>query len=419
MAKHCIITDEVITKDNDSKAHVIPSALGGRLKPLGILCKNANTRIGDEIDLPLIQAFQSLMNLLNGSRDRGQNRPTPMIDESGKVYIFRFGEPLSLAAPRYEEVEKAGECHITIKARNLKEARTLLGRAKAKRPGFDIDEAMKHAVLEQQWPDGMLHHQLQIGPAAVFPAAFVAASIFAVHHGQQPHPQLKTYVTSFDPDHPALPPDTFYFMPAKRCVAAPAEVTHIVALMGDAATGRMLAYVELFNVVCIGVLIPFAGEQDIRETYAIDILTGKHLAAQIDEANLKSVPWAATHQLGDASLFAFTEKQIGNLIQLARQREWNAQMEQIVHRAFGPADGRPLMARDYANIVGEVVDFIKNLWKHPAFAPAIRQQQLPQFDAFCSQLEGRLPFFARCQFRRLVARHRAALADAARAIEDG
>jgi hypothetical protein len=27
MAKHCIITDEVITKDNDSKAHVIPSKL--------------------------------------------------------------------------------------------------------------------------------------------------------------------------------------------------------------------------------------------------------------------------------------------------------------------------------------------------------------------------------------------------------
>ncbi len=123
MAKHCIITDEVITKDNDSKAHVIPSALGWRLKPLGILCKNANTLIGDNIDLPLIQAFQSLMNLLNGSRDRGENRPTPMNDESGKVYIFRFGEPLSLAAPEYEEVDKGPESHITIKARNLKEAR--------------------------------------------------------------------------------------------------------------------------------------------------------------------------------------------------------------------------------------------------------------------------------------------------------
>jgi hypothetical protein len=413
---NCIITNEPITPENDSKAHVIPSALGGRLKPLGILSKNANTLLGDKIDLPLIQAFQSLMNLLNGSRDRGQNRLTRMTDESGKVYIFKFGEPLSLAAPEYDEVEAAGETHIAIKARNLKEARVLLGRAKANHPAFDIDEALKHAVLEHQWPDGTLHHQLQIGPSVLFPAVFVAASIFAARHGQEPHPQLKNYVTSFDADHPIMPPDTFYFMPAKRWISTAAEVTHIVALIGDAAAGRMLVYVELFNLACIGVLLPFDGPLDIRESYAIDVLTGQPVPAQIDEPIVRSALWAATHQLGDASLFAFTGNRLGELIRLAQQREWSANIEQIVNRAFGPADGRPLMPRDYANLIGEVVDFIKTLWKHPAFAPAMRQQLLPQFDALCAQLlERRLPFFARCRFRHLIARHRLALAEAATA----
>jgi hypothetical protein len=355
MTKHCLITEEPITPENDTKAHVLPSAVGGRLRPRGILSKNGNNLLGDKIDLPLIQAFQSLMNLLNGSRDRGQNRPTPMTDESGKVFIFKFGEPLSLAQPEYNEAEVDGNTHIVIKARNLKEVRTLLGRAKARYPGFDIDVAMAHAVLEHQWPDGMLHHQLQFGPNAVFPAIFVAASIFAASHGHKPHPQLKTYVRSFDADHPALPPDTFYFMPAKRWISTSAEVAHIFTLIGDAAAGRMLVYVELFSFVCIGVLLPFDGTQDVCETYAVDVLTGQEVPVSIDQGVVRSIPWAATHQLGDASLLAFTKTKLEELVRLAQRREWTAVLDQIINRAFGPANGRRLMPRDYAKLIGEVV----------------------------------------------------------------
>jgi hypothetical protein len=74
---HCIITGEPITNENNSRAHVIPSALGGRLKPWNILSRDGNTLLGDNIDLPLIGAFQSLMTFLDGSRDRGTNRPVP------------------------------------------------------------------------------------------------------------------------------------------------------------------------------------------------------------------------------------------------------------------------------------------------------------------------------------------------------
>jgi hypothetical protein len=147
-----------------SKAHVIASALGGRLKPLGIATRRGNEIVGTKIDFPLIEAFQPVMNLLNGSRDRGQTPPTPMVDETGKTYLFQFGEPLSLAAPEYEETETDNGVRITIKARTFREARTLLGRAKAKNPSLDLDEVMKHAIEEHGWPEGMLGHQFQIGP---------------------------------------------------------------------------------------------------------------------------------------------------------------------------------------------------------------------------------------------------------------
>ncbi|HEX4409006.1 MAG TPA: hypothetical protein VH206_09550 [Xanthobacteraceae bacterium] len=150
MQVFCIVTGELINKDNDSKAHVIPSALGGRLKPKGIVSINGNGILDEKFDFPLVDAFQSLMNLLNGSRDRGDNQPTRMRDESGKEYIVRFGEPLELTRPEYLEGEEGGLSSITIKARTLKNVRTLLGRYKRKHPEFDIDEALKHAVVEHQ-----------------------------------------------------------------------------------------------------------------------------------------------------------------------------------------------------------------------------------------------------------------------------
>jgi hypothetical protein len=146
--ENCIITGAEITEENDSKAHIIPSALGGRAKPREILSKCGNAVLEEKFDFTLIEAFETIMNILNGSRDRGAIQPTAMTDEDGKAFIYRFGEPISLSKPRYEETPSAEGVRITVHARSLKEARVLLGRVKAKYPGFDIEEAMGQAVLQ-------------------------------------------------------------------------------------------------------------------------------------------------------------------------------------------------------------------------------------------------------------------------------
>lgn len=412
MTKYCIVTGDEITPENDSKAHVIPSALGGRLKPLGILSKKGNGLLGDKIDLPLIVAFQTLMNRLNASRDRGENRPSRMTDEAGKVYVFNFGEPLTLAAPEYEESVVGALTEIKIKARTLKEARTLLGRIKSKHPKFDIDEAMKHAVFEHRWHDNELHEGLQIGPGVLFPAVFVAASIFAAYHGYEPHPQLKEYVASFDPEKPTLPPDTFYFIPSKAWITSSAQVSHILALAGDARSGKLLIYVELFNLAKVAVLLPYAGTADIRNTYGLDVLSGEQTPVQIDDQGLMTVPWRATHRLGDAELYADAARQFRTLIGIAHERERGAAIGQIVERAFGPADGRRLTSMDYANLVAEIVAFTKDAWKDPTYLPEQREQDLLRFKELCQKLESMIPPASRAEFRRLVGPHTDALAAA-------
>jgi hypothetical protein len=46
-----------LTPENDSAAHVIPNALGGRLKPKGILCRVCNDELDELADNALIEAF--------------------------------------------------------------------------------------------------------------------------------------------------------------------------------------------------------------------------------------------------------------------------------------------------------------------------------------------------------------------------
>jgi len=42
----CIFCNKEITQDNDSKKHIIPNCIGGKLKVRGMVCKNCNSILG-------------------------------------------------------------------------------------------------------------------------------------------------------------------------------------------------------------------------------------------------------------------------------------------------------------------------------------------------------------------------------------
>jgi hypothetical protein len=78
--KKCILTGASLSQDNDSKAHIIPSALGGNIKPKGIISASANTILNDKFDSPLIKSLSSFMALLGAIPDRGEVQPTKILN---------------------------------------------------------------------------------------------------------------------------------------------------------------------------------------------------------------------------------------------------------------------------------------------------------------------------------------------------
>lgn len=362
MDKNCLITGDPITPATDSRAHIIPSALGGRIKPKGLLCAAANSDLNDAVDLPLIRAFESIMCQLDGSRDRGANPSIRMTDAEGRAYQVAFGKPITPVRPDFSMEEKPdGSVDVHVSARTTEELRTLLGRVRKRFPAFDIEGAVLRAAVVSTRP-GMLRSQVQIGPAATFPAAFVAANIFAAHRSFAPHPQLASYAASLKPlpDPVPLPPDTFLWH-QPRWFEVDAQVSHVLALIGDPTTGRLLAFVEYFNIASIAIVLPFAGSTAVRETYAVDVLTGNEAKVTVDEKALAALPWSASHDLADPLFRANMLDRINRILAISQERSRGAAIERIFNETVGPIDGRRLTVVEQEALRDRLTRFLQDI----------------------------------------------------------
>ncbi|OMP69018.1 hypothetical protein BV900_27320 [Agrobacterium tumefaciens] len=388
MNRRCILTGVEINADNDSKAHVIPSALGGRLKPTGILSKDANTRIGDLIDLPLTTAFQPMMTLINGSRDRGRNQGVRMTDSNGRSYLLNFDQPIRATRPEYKATETDAGTQINISARDMSELRILLGKVKKDYPNFDIEKGLEHARHVETWPDDYFHLQLQCGPGVVFPALFVAASVFAVHNSVDPHPALRLYVDGFNPAQPALPPDTFYFIPERQWIRAMMEAGHVIGLVACPTRRQILVSIDIFNCTPVGIVLPYGGSVPFQASYGIDVTTGKEVPVEIDTTVIHELPWMATHALADQSLRDQFAAGVSRIVSLSYRRIIAKEISDALARAV-PDDGdREVTDADLVAVAKEFAAIIIRRLTMPSASYVHAEKSLETFDDLSVKLEG-------------------------------
>lgn len=356
--KYCILSGAELITGNDSRAHIIPSALGGKLKPKGLVSHEANGMLNTKFDLPLVRAYQPLMSLLGGARDRGENQPIQMTDTTtGQTYEVVFGKPLGLSKPEYTEEQTPKGTRISIKARTMAEAKTLLGRIKKQFPDADLDNLLREASMQHAYPDGMLHATLQIGPRVTFPAAFVMASLFAAFNGLPTHSRLQEYATGFNLKSPTLPVDTFYWVQPQSWFTTGTELAHILVLRGNARRQQALFYVELFNALGIAVLLPYDHPQDSYFFYGVDVINGNEITVNIDTQRLDALGWQSTHEVGDPALNKIVEQQIGRIIGIAQSRARNRHLSQLIGEVLGPADGSVITEEKINELARRIADF--------------------------------------------------------------
>lgn len=350
--KKCILTGAVLTKDNDSKAHIIPSALGGNLKPKGIISNEANGVLNDKFDSPLINSLHPFMALLGGIPDRGVVQPTKMRAKGGSYYLVNYGENLKPTRPCFSRSEtEEGEIKYEIKARTVKEAKTLIGKIKKEHPDINIDEkTLAEKLIFQEEPvEGMLHQRLNLGPNIFFPASFIMASLFSVANGLSSHPGFTDFVYSFDEttllsdenisvNKATMPPDTFYWASSDNWFSVDAEISHVLVLFSDPQRQLTLFFVELFNLPGVAVLLPYSGSDENLYSHGINVVTGETANLDIDKKKLKSLKWETTHPwvLGELDgFFKLAQERVSKIIEYSQQRSHRHEIDKKIFEKYG------------------------------------------------------------------------------------
>lgn len=308
----CIATGVELTQAEDSKAHVLPNAIGGRLKPKGVLSRQGNTLIGDLIESPFIKQYQSLISVLGGKRQRGQHPDFKVEGEDGKSYLMRHDGSTTLAAPEYRH---EGD-FLHLSARTKAELNDLLMKAKKEYPETDTEGALQGASLVETPTPSVTFH-MNVGPDVLFPVAFAAAATFNAWKGLPVHPFFKAYLQQLKGGNKKLPPDTFYWEPEHPWLDTPHAGTHTVCTVLSRRKAQVLTIVRLVGLPSVAILTDYNGSRNRVVSSTVDIIKGELLYIVPNAQYIVNQNWSETHKLGEAAIMQLIKSRADEALSLA------------------------------------------------------------------------------------------------------
>lgn len=145
----CFICGIELTEDNCSVEHIIPNAIGGRLKSKDLICKLCNSKYGENSDAMLAKQMNPIMLLLNAKRERGNIQPILIKDKESNSLLFPDGHIEKMGIKEVEVVSH-DENGIVLKAKDMKSLKKYI---KRKFPDVDVEEVIKNAKFELKYEE--------------------------------------------------------------------------------------------------------------------------------------------------------------------------------------------------------------------------------------------------------------------------
>lgn len=258
---YCYLCDKKIPVGMKSEEHIIPNAIGGKLKTFNALCKPHNSDLGSKLDADFVSIFAHISKLVPISTDR----------QVGKKFIGRhIGHDI--------EVSITAEKIVPNYLKFVKETLTLYAPSKAlleqylkklESEGYDL----KKIKCISEFHDGKV--EIFSGfENRIFKQGFAKiAAGFAAHNGiKAQEMNLILENNSFIEDILLLenfPNDLEIFMfPPNQTEFYP---FHIIALHSDKTSKHLYCYIELFSKFKHYILLGENFEKEIHEFYIYSI----------------------------------------------------------------------------------------------------------------------------------------------------
>ena len=277
MTKLCALCQTLLTRDNNTKEHVIPNALGGRKKVRNFICKRCNDKTGEKWDSEISAQLQPLCTMLNIVRERGDNQSLSVETVSGRKLTWNPDGSLTIARPHFDIRTNNGKTHVAMQARSMDELESMLiGMTKKKKYSeLNVNEVMTEASLTQDYLYGPIHIPISFGGQLAGRSIIKTCLALAYEAG----------LTIDDCEN------------AKDCLVSGGQLCfgyynvsdpivnrpdntplHCVHVFADPESGQILGYVEYFGFQKMVICLSSDYSGPVRErSYAVNPLTGEEL----------------------------------------------------------------------------------------------------------------------------------------------
>lgn len=279
----------------DSDAHIIPNALGGRLKPRGILCATCNGALDRLADNALIEAFAQWPTMVDLPRQRGQNPAAVITTADGSRYRIEAKGTRTVAVPSYVETPVPGGHQIAISAPTEKMAKQLLAKAAKDHPSLDTQTllaAVKAGEYTTEKVPEPYRIRFRFGPDQVFPGVFAALWLFHIHAVGRPYcswPELLAKLSDG-----SLTRLLRYATRGLPGLQGPAiDIGHKLVLRSVPEKGLLVGYVEILGALKIGGVLATGYAEGVEAIYATDAMApaDRTDAFLIDAAAFDATDW--------------------------------------------------------------------------------------------------------------------------------
>jgi len=283
MKVNCILCDRAITKENDSKEHIIPNSIGGRLKVKGFICKNCNNKKGESWDAKLASQLNFFSLLCGVSREYGSSPSQQVRNILGEEdLLLRSDGSYTILKPEYKVNYDGDVPQISIKAANKKQLKEIAACVKKEFENLDFDTAISQAKITRDYSNNVIHTRIELIDDIQSGKSIIKSCLgLAGYYGINPNVFLQAINYLKIPDSK---PCFGYFYKRDLIVNRPFDmIIHCVAITGNNKSGKVFGYVEYFGIHRIVAILSdnYQGE-NFNHIYTIEPISANKLEVEVN-----------------------------------------------------------------------------------------------------------------------------------------
>jgi hypothetical protein len=284
-------------------------------------------------------------------RDRGDPPSVLMKKEStGEKYYINHQGKIEIEKPIVKQIPNGKNVEISIQARDIKEARSILTSLKKKYPAMDIDSIMANANHVEEYIDEPLHIKMTVGGKESLPAILKMAINFYIEHTSDTLSVKDAIEDLRNNDYKLVEP---VILTNKIFDLADDEITHSIFINADSTTHRLYAIIDLFSTFqfFVKLSINYTGES-FSSLYVFDVLTRKELVKTSKNIPSFDYVFDFKYQLSNPQ-FNIMREEMNHCMHIAMQRQHSLYREMIINEAWTETidkmipEGQPITREAY------------------------------------------------------------------------